>query len=233
MDEAKLLAEQQRYYVERAAEYDQWWARKGRYDLGPARNQVWFDERNEVDAVFEALPWDGDVLELAGGTGNWTPMLARRARHLTVCDGSAEAMAISRQKMTAAGLAERVSYQQVDLFAWEPERRWDGVFFGFWLSHVPASRLEEFMSKVHRALRPGAVVAFTDNKGRTETPTMGISALGGDVEVRELLDGRRFHIVKRYDDPQALMALCRSVGLDVSVATTANHFMYGTGRRLA
>jgi hypothetical protein len=27
-----------------------------------------------------------------------------------------------------------------DLFAWSPERRYDVVFFGFWLSHVPLER---------------------------------------------------------------------------------------------
>jgi len=30
-----LLGEQKRYYAERAPEYDDWWYRRGRYELEP------------------------------------------------------------------------------------------------------------------------------------------------------------------------------------------------------
>ena len=31
-----------------------------------------------------------------------------------------------------------VRFVEADLFTWEPGRRYDVVFMGFWLSHVPA-----------------------------------------------------------------------------------------------
>ena len=40
---------------------------------------------------------------------------------------------INRAKLQSG----RVDYQRVDLFAWQPRRQYDMVFFGFWLSHVP------------------------------------------------------------------------------------------------
>jgi len=36
----ELLEEQKRYYDARTAEYDKWWERKGKYDLGPEGNRV-------------------------------------------------------------------------------------------------------------------------------------------------------------------------------------------------
>jgi hypothetical protein len=43
---------------------------------------------------------------------------------------------------------ERVRFVQADLFTWTPDRRYDVVFFGFWLSHVPFERFESF-AEVH------------------------------------------------------------------------------------
>jgi hypothetical protein len=42
IDEERLLAEQRAYYEARAPEYDEWWQRRGRFDLGPelAKNGI-------------------------------------------------------------------------------------------------------------------------------------------------------------------------------------------------
>jgi hypothetical protein len=78
MSSRTLLEEQLRYYRERAAEYDEWWERRGRYDHGQAANDRWRAEIAEVRRVFDALPLDGEVVELAAGTGYWTALLAAR-----------------------------------------------------------------------------------------------------------------------------------------------------------
>ena len=99
-----ILTEQQVYYRERAAEYDQWWERVGRYDRGQAENDVWFAEQAEVRSAFETADWTGDVLELAGGTGIWTEWLARQAASITVLDGAPEMIAINQQRLRDACL---------------------------------------------------------------------------------------------------------------------------------
>ena len=83
MVDRSLLDEQLDYYKERAAEYDEWWERRGRFDRGPDANSRWFAEIDAVRAVFDDLPLNGDVLELAPGTGYWTELLARRADGVT------------------------------------------------------------------------------------------------------------------------------------------------------
>ena len=65
----RTLGEQMLYYEARAGEYDEWWFRRGRYNHGQAENDAWFDEQAEVRAqLIEAIP-NGQVADLACGTG--------------------------------------------------------------------------------------------------------------------------------------------------------------------
>jgi trans-aconitate methyltransferase len=91
------------------------------------------------------------VLELACGTGHWTPLLAARARSVTAVDAAPEMLAVARQR--ARGLP--VQFIQADVFGWQPPRRYDTVFFACWLTHVPPARFAAFWSMVGMALAPG------------------------------------------------------------------------------
>ncbi|MBN4071919.1 class I SAM-dependent methyltransferase, partial [bacterium AH-315-F18] len=89
-DDIALLAEQQQYYRERAPEYDDWWQRRGRYDLGMEENEVWWKEVAEVTEYFDHLSLGDRMLETAAGTGNWTLYLARRATTVCALDATTE-----------------------------------------------------------------------------------------------------------------------------------------------
>jgi hypothetical protein len=54
-----------------------------------------------------------------------------------------------------------VRFVEADLFTWEPDRRYDVVFMGFWLSHVPAERFESFWALVAAALAPRGRMFFS------------------------------------------------------------------------
>jgi SAM-dependent methyltransferase len=226
-----ILREQQEYYSARAAEYDQWWLRIGRYDRGPEENAIWFAEQDEVRAAFDAEGWDGDVLELAGGTGIWTAWLAERVASVTVLDGSAEMIALNTARLTALGLADKVTFRQLDLFAWQPERTWDGAFVGYFLSHVPEERLDAFLGAVAAALRAGGWLGIIDGRRdeRSSSPDQPPPPEGTDTSTRRLNDGREFTIVKRYDTPSGLTAALARHGIHAEVRTTKTHFLYAIG----
>src|SRR4029077_19663059 len=101
-----------------------------------------------------------DVLEMAGGTGWWTAQLALSAARLTVIDSSSETLDLNRNRVRRSD----VDYQVADLFAWQPPRTYDVVFFSFWLSHVPRSRFSGFWSLVRSCLAPGGRVFLIDNR---------------------------------------------------------------------
>lgn len=224
-----MLAEQARYYRERAGEYEDWWYRRGRYDRGADANARWFAEAADVEDALERFRPAGRVLELACGTGLWTRRLVRHADTVTAVDASPEVIELAR-----AGLDDpRVDYVRADLFAWEPPVSYDNVLFAFWLSHVPEARFEDFWAKVGRALRPEGRVFFVDS-----LPSKLSSAVdhrlpdpGEETMTRRLTDGREFRIVKRFYDPHALSLRLAGLGWDAQVLATPEFFIYGQATR--
>ena len=223
------LQEMMEYYRARAAEYDEWFYRRGRYDRGAESNERWFAEVEQVFAAFDTLGIGGDVLELAPGTGIWTERILRTASSVTAVDASPEMVAINQARVGDG----RVRYVLADLFNWRPERAYDAVCFGFWLSHVPDERLDEFFRMVAGALRPGGKMWFVD--GRREPSSTAVDHKlpdrGSQVMTRRLNDGRAFQIVKNFYDPGVLATRCAAAGLDIEVRETATFFLYGAGRR--
>ncbi|MHB1835378.1 MAG: class I SAM-dependent methyltransferase [Solirubrobacteraceae bacterium] len=94
-----VLIEQVDYYRQRAAEYDRWWLRQGRFDRGADVNARWFAETAALEDVLDRFDPRGRVLELAGGTGLWTRHLAPRATELTVVDAAPEVLEINRARV--------------------------------------------------------------------------------------------------------------------------------------
>lgn len=227
---ARVLDEMKTYYRERAAEYDEWFYRRGRYDRGAQSNALWFAEVDEVLRALEDFDMRGDLFELAPGTGIWTERLLKTASSITAVDASSEMIDINHARVNS----ERVEYMLADLFTWQPPRAFDGVFFGFWLSHVPLERLDAFLDMLAAALRPGGKVFFVDGR-REPTSTASnheLPAEGEQLMIRKLNDGRAFEIVKNFYDPVALAERFAQHGLNVTARETATFFLYGCGQKI-
>lgn len=239
-----LLDGQQRYYRERAGEYDDWWDRRGRFDRGPVHRRAWSGEISQLVAALDQFAPTGDVLELAAGTGNWTRELARHAGRITAVDGSAETLEINRRK--TSGPVE-IEYVVADLFAWEPPRRFDVIMLGFWLTHVPDERLDGFWALIDRALSPDGRVLVVDSAH----PDRARKATGQEYDVhyepaavvhstldvaahratRSLNDGREFEIVKRFWRPTDFMADTAQRGWRFNAEETEHFFFFAHGFR--
>jgi ubiquinone/menaquinone biosynthesis C-methylase UbiE len=224
---AGTLEEMAAYYRARAGEYDEWFERRGRYDRGAAENARWFAEAGEAFAALEGLAMGGEVLELAPGTGIWTERLLRTAATVTAVDASPEMVAINRARVGEG----RVRYVLADLFAWRPDRAYDGVCFGFWLSRVPRERLAGFLGTVASALKPGGKIFFVDSRWEptATSPDQRLPEAGEQLMTRRLNDGRAYRIVKNFYEPVLLAERCREAGLEVEVRETATYFVYGAG----
>ena len=216
---SERLAEQKRYYAERAPEYDDWWYRRGRYELEPDRLAGWRADVAEVEEALNAVAPVGSVLDLAAGTGIWTRKLVKLADRVVAVDANAETLALNTAE------AELV---QADVFEWRPAMGFDLVFFSFWLSHVPEQRFDEFWSLVRSALAPGGRVFLVDS-GAGDSAHTGTDQSGWE-ETRSLADGRTFRIVKRRWSPEELATRVRRHGFELDLRDTANgHFLYGSG----
>jgi SAM-dependent methyltransferase len=221
------LAEQLAYYGARAAEYDQWWHREGRYDRGAEENEIWFRESKELDAALEEFQPSGDILELACGTGLRTAKLLPFADSLTAVDGSAEMLAIHASRFDST----EIEQVQADLFNWTPSRQYDVVYFGFWLSHVPPDKFDNFWSLVRRVLNPGGRFFFVDSK-RAENSAAADHIIPVENSVkhpRRLNDGREFQVYKVFYNPGELQRRLTDRCWTCEVRETDTFFIHGHG----
>ena len=207
----RLLAEQRSYYRAIADEYEE-------HAIPGARG-------GELLAALQAFRPTGSVLELACGRGTWTRRLLRHATRILALDASPEMLAIASTRLRD----ERVQFIQADVFSWKPEERYDAVFFGFWLSHVPAERFESFWSLVAGCLRPRGRVFFVDDAYRTSNELV----YGEDSQVirRQLENGSACHVIKVPYQTQELERRLRQLGWSIAVIQTADPFYWGAGSR--
>lgn len=213
-DGEAALAAQLDYYRRRADEYDGTAYRDHAALMG-------------VDALVDELQPRGTTLELACGTGIWTAPLARRVPELTALDGAPEMLALARSRVGNAP----VHFVRAELFSWRPERRYDTVFFAFWLSHVPPERFVEFWSTVAEALQPEGRALFVDN-GHEEARNERFATGGGTPMVeRRLADGSRHQVVKVLHEPAELETSLAALGWEAKVRLVAPTVFSGSARR--
>jgi demethylmenaquinone methyltransferase/2-methoxy-6-polyprenyl-1,4-benzoquinol methylase len=220
------LREQIDYYRARAPEYDQWFLRQGRYDMGADENAVWRREVEQVECALADFGARGRVLELAGGTGFWTPSLALTATELTVVDSSPEALALNRARL---GTNPRVRYLVADLFTFQPDMQYDVAAFSFWLSHVPPRQFDAFWDLVRRCLNGDGRVFVIDSLDVQQSTTFDHRELraGETTVTRELNDGRQFRIFKLFYPPDELTRRLAALGWKAHLRCTSRYFLYG------
>jgi hypothetical protein len=79
-DSDAVLRQQLLYYALRAGEYDDAYLHTGLRDRGPSRSASWHAELARLQTAFDSVSLDGDIVELAAGTGAWTERLIRSHR---------------------------------------------------------------------------------------------------------------------------------------------------------
>jgi demethylmenaquinone methyltransferase/2-methoxy-6-polyprenyl-1,4-benzoquinol methylase len=219
-----LDSEMVRYYSARAAEYDEWYLRSGRYAHGDASDIAWQAELDAAARWLENLPLEGQIVELAAGTGWWSPALARKGR-LHLYDASPETLDIARARLGGVGL--EAEFVVRDVWA-EPDRIVNAVFAGFWLSHVSRDRLVEFMSLARRWLVPGGAFAFIDSRPDPESGAVDHAPPEAGIQQRLLDDGSTYRVRKIHYSATELRQALEAAGFaGVDLTETSRFFVLG------
>lgn len=190
-----LLHEQLRYYRDGAAQYDA--ANRLLLTADDADGRSRREGRAHATKAL-AVSKGRSVLEIAGGTGVYTEILAQIASDLTVVDASPESLEINRQATAGAPVAVR--YIESDIFDWSPTERYEVVVFAFWLSHVPKDAFERFWSLIDRCLAHDGTVVLIDAgeccHAATNDNFFSEVRVDESTSIRYLQDGTAYRIVR-------------------------------------
>ncbi len=220
--DADLIA----YYDARAPEYDDFYLRRGRYQRSVIDDMAWQMELDQATAWLDDVPFKGRLVELASGTGWWSPLLAGKGE-LWCYDAAAAPLELARRRLVAHHLLAHLHKRD----AWAPPEPppAGGLFTGFWLSHVPRHRLADFLRLARAWLAPGGTYAFIDSR---LDPASGAAGNEWDaateVATRRLADGRAFRVPKVFYEPAELERALVTAGFgDATVSTTGRFFLLG------
>jgi demethylmenaquinone methyltransferase/2-methoxy-6-polyprenyl-1,4-benzoquinol methylase len=218
------------YYEARAGEYDDWYLRRGRYAHGPIHDASWNAELDAAGRWLDELEFPrGRIIELAAGTGWWSPLLASKGE-LWMSDAAPAPLERARERLLAHGLRAHLHVRD----AWaEPEGDpATGLFAGFWVSHVERERTAAFLDLARRWLAPGGRLALIDSLPDPQSGARDHEPPADDRSIRRLADGRAFTVVKVYRAPDDIAAALGDAGfVDVDVRSTGRFFVLATAVR--
>jgi len=226
-EENRMIEETKEYYRQRAAQYSDWAHRTGDYEGDSEPGSSFFDEAKLLLDALDAERLVGNVLEIACGTGVWTEAVVKNANLVTALDSSQEM--IERNKSRLKGNM-KVKYVLADVYDWNADTVYDAVTFSFWISHVPNSRLDEFVSKASRCLRPSGRVFFVDQQD-TAKKYETLAGPGGEVAARTLNDGKTFKVIKHFYSADEIREAFLRNGIETQVTNTPTHFYYVSGTK--
>ncbi len=184
----------QTYYAARAPEYDNVYAKPER--------------QNDLRLIEGWLPEvfaRSTVLEVACGTGYWTKFIAGAAAHIVAVDSAPETIRVAKRR----NFSENVEFVVGDAYALpDTSRKCSAGFAGFWYSHVPKSRVREFLLGFHAHLESGARVVLLDNQfvAGSSTPIAERDADGNTYQTRALDNGTIHRVLKNFPSESELRA---------------------------
>jgi len=194
-------------------------AQYGRF--GDERGRPFFELVGRVGAERPRL-----VVDLGCGTGALTATLADRwpAAGIEGIDSSPEMIELARSRVgdTAA------TFVNADVFAWQPDKRYDCVFFGFWLSHVPPQSFGAFWDLLRPCLASGGRVLFVDEGAPRESREPAAAA--SPIVKRRLRNGTVHEIVKIFYEPDELLGNLADVAWAADIELTSEGLLIGTAR---
>lgn len=186
------VTETAEYYAARAPVYDE---TAGYSDLEAEELRISIKER------FRSLFAGHKVLEIACGTGYWTPTIAEVAESVHAIDINPVVLSQAEERCRRF---RNVTFQIADAYTLaEVPGGFSAAFGIFWWSHVPRERLRDFPGALHIRLEPGAFVLFRDQLPY-DGPSRRTDAHGNTLEERSLPDGRTFEIVKNFPTEEDL-----------------------------
>jgi ubiquinone/menaquinone biosynthesis C-methylase UbiE len=193
----------QDYYAARAKEYDKIY-------LKPERQT----DLRKIERWLPEVLSGRTVLEVACGTGYWTQFIAPSSASVVAVDSSLETLRVAQTRV----LQDKVHLLAGDAFSLPvPSATFDAGFAGFWWSHVPRSRITEFLRGFHAALIPGSKCVLLDNRfvPGSSTPISERDAESNTYQSRRLSNGTVHRVLKNFPSRDDLFSTVAGLAQEV------------------
>lgn len=193
------------YYAQRAHEYEKIYAKPERQD----------DLRN-LERTIPEFFCGKKVLEIACGTGYWTQSISHTANEILGIDYNPEVLEIAETKDyrdCPVNLTIDDAYSLNNVSS-----NYDAAFCGFWWSHIPISKVPEFLTTLHSRLKSQSPIVLLDNLfvAGSSTPIAREDPEGNTYQIRTLQDGTRHEVLKNFPDKTKLEKSIDGYGLNFS-----------------
>ena len=195
----------EKYYAKRAREYENVYFR-------PERKNCIEESGKILKKYFE----NREVLEIACGTGFWTETISQVSTKITAVDINNEVLEVAKTKKYGCN----VDFIQDDVYKLDKiNGKYDSLFAGFWLSHVPKSKISNFIELIHSKLNNDAMIVFMDNlyvEGNS-TPISRSDEEGNSYQIRKLNDNSEYEIIKNFFNEQKLKVLFEDCSKEIYI----------------
>ncbi|MBC7413316.1 MAG: methyltransferase domain-containing protein [Herminiimonas sp.] len=203
----------QAYYAQRAATYDEIYARPERQaDLAILHERL------------RTLLAGQRVLEIACGTGYWTADLAATAEHVLATDINPAVIDVARARQLPT---DKVTFALADAFAAGDKLDRNACFAGFWWSHVGRERQADFLTTLRDRLAPQARLVMIDNvyvEG-SSTPIARTDAERNTYQIRRLPNGERHEVLKNFPTDSTLRKAVAAHLKDIRIERLEHYWM--------
>jgi 2-polyprenyl-3-methyl-5-hydroxy-6-metoxy-1,4-benzoquinol methylase len=193
------------YYEKRALEYENIY-------LKPERKEYIKKSKELLKKYFD----NKNVLEISCGTGFWTETISEVAKNILAADLNTDVLEIAKAKVYNC----KVEFIQDDSYKLDKiKEKQDSLFAGFWFSHIPKSKIKEFMDVIYSKLNENALIIFMDNLYVEEnnTPISRFDTEGNSYQNRTLKDNSQYEVIKNFYEENELREYFNNYGKEIEI----------------
>ena len=204
MRDKSLIEEMKSYYNQRANYHDEYMNYKGIEKM----EELYLPIINNISPVIT----NQIILEIACGTGNWTQVIAKRAKSVKAIDSSHQSLAIAEKKLS--GL-KNVTFILRDAYTLERLTHDCNVIFAVdFFSHIPNKQIDSFLASIQNSLPSGTPVLFLEMEEKEifKDEIYYIDNKGNRVIRRVLPNGNSFEVVKNFQTEAELIDIFSKYG---------------------
>lgn len=205
---SNLIKEMNMYYRDRTPYHDIYMSYTNNYNM----------EKLLAPIIKKIEPYisNKDILEIACGTGNWTQVLSKRARSVVATDLHDTYLTEARRKKYKYN---NVIFEVTDAYELNGiDKKFSVAFAADWWSHIPKSKIRDFIETLHSKLLPNSNVIFIDMLPNPELDKMfsHIDEEGNVIQKRELPNGKTYRVVKNFPTKEELFKYLENYATEVA-----------------